>query len=297
MFIDYYFKTPPKGEIALEIFDARRNRLRHFSSATPPPDTTPANVPDYWFAPPEVLPAKAGVNRFVWDLRYPHPAALTYGYFGEHLDYIEYSLPDHAIAGQTPRYQPQGPLIVPGQYELVLTVEGKTYRQPLSVELDPRVHATPADLLAQEELGRKLAAWMDETAGAYDEVAALGKVLADRKKTLASSSPSKEATDALAELEKQLSALESGSEEARGFGVLNRDIARYLTMIDSADLRPTESARAAAAAACQAYKKDVALWNKVNAEGVPALNKYLEQYKLSPLSAAAKSKSEPVCGE
>jgi hypothetical protein len=68
-------------------------------------------------------------------------------------------------------------------------------------------------------------------------------------------------------------------------------------MIDSADLRPTESARAAAAAACQAYKKDVALWNKVNAESVLALNKHLEQYKLSPLSAAAKSRSEPVCGE
>jgi hypothetical protein len=98
-------------------------------------------------------------------------------------------------------------------------------------------------------------------------------------------------------LEKQLLALESGSEEARGFGALNRDIARYLTMIDSADLRPAESARAAAAAACQAYKKDVALWNKVNAESVLALNKHLEQYKLSPLSAAAKSRSEPVCGE
>jgi photosystem II stability/assembly factor-like uncharacterized protein len=297
MLIDYYFKTPPKGEITLEIFDAKKNRLQHFSSAAPAPDTTPANVPDYWFAPPEVLPARAGVNRFVWDLRYPHPAALTYGYFGEHLDYIEYSLPDHAIAGQTPRYQPQGPLVVPGQYELALTVEGKTYRQPLVVELDPRVHATPSDLMAQEELARKLAAWMDGTAGAYDEVAALGKALADRKKTLASASPSKEATDALAELEKQLSALESGSEEARGFGVLNRDIARYLTMIDSADLRPTESARAAASAACQAYKKDVGLWNKVNAESVPALNKYLEQYKLSPISVAAKSKSEPVCGE
>jgi hypothetical protein len=35
----------------------------------------------------------------------------------------------------------------------------------------------------------------------------------------------------------------------------------------------------------------------VNAESVLALNKHLEQYKLSPLSAAAKSRSEPVCGE
>lgn len=294
--IDYSFKSPPKGEITLEIFDSRKNRVRRFSNVAPAADTTPANVPDYWFAPPEVLPAQAGINRFAWDLRYPHPRALTYGYFGEHLEYIEYSLPDHAIAGQTPRYQPQGPLVVPGQYELALTAEGKTYRQSLSVELDPRVHVSQADLLAQEELGRKLASWMDETASAYDEVTALGKELADRKKALASASPSKEANDAVAELEKQLSALESGSEESRGFGALNRDLARYLTMIDSADLRPTESARKAAAEACQAYKKDVALWNKLNAETLPALNKHLEQSKLLPLHAA-KSHVEPLCTE
>jgi photosystem II stability/assembly factor-like uncharacterized protein len=295
--IDYYFKTHPKGEITLEIFDAKKNRVQRFSNMAPPADSTPANVPEYWFAPPEVLPTKTGVNRFVWNLRYPHPAALTYGYFGKHLDYIEYSLPDHAIAGQTPRYQPQGPLVVPGQYELALTVEGKTYRQQLSVELDPRVHVSQADLLAQEELARKLAAWMDETAGVYDEVSALGKALADGKKTLASASPSKDVTEALAELEKQLPTLESGTEEARGFGALNRDLGRYLTMVESADLRPTESARAAAVVACQAYKKDIVLWNKLNAENVPALNKYLEQYRLSPLQAAAKPRVEPVCAE
>jgi hypothetical protein len=295
--IDYYLKTHPKGEITLEIFDAKKNRVQRFSNMAPPADSTPANVPEYWFAPPEVLPTKTGVNRFVWNLRYPHPGALNYGYSGKHLDYIEYSLPDHAIAGQTPRYQPPGPLVVPGQYELALTVEGKTYRQQLSVELDPRVHVSQADLLAQEELARRLAAWMDETAGVYDEVSALGKALADSKKTLASASPSKEATEALAELEKQLPTLESGTEEARGFGALNRDLGRYLTMVESADLRPTESAQAAAVAACQAYKKDIVLWNKLNAENVPALNKYLQQYKLSPLQAAAKPGVEPVCGE
>jgi photosystem II stability/assembly factor-like uncharacterized protein len=294
--IDYYFKTAPKGEVTLEIFDAKGNRMQHFSSVAPPPDATPANVPEYWFAPPEVLPAKAGVNRFVWNLRYPHPAALTYGYFGEHLDYIEYTLPDHAIPGETPRDQPPGPLVVPGQYELALTVEGKTYRQKLAVELDPRVHLSQADLAAQLELARKLADWMDGSASAYEEVSALSKALAERKKALASASALKGATDAASELEKQFAALESGSEDAPGFGPLNRDIARYLTMVESADLRPTESARRAAGEACRAYKKDVVLWNKLNAEGVPALNRLLEPSKGAALTPA-KPSAEPSCPE
>ena len=37
----------------------------------------PANVPEYWFAPPTALPKAAGVNRFAWDLRYPAPLTLA----------------------------------------------------------------------------------------------------------------------------------------------------------------------------------------------------------------------------
>ncbi len=110
-------------ELALLIFPAHPSKESTF----------PANVPEFWFYPPAALPASAGINRFVWDLRYPHPVALPYGYFGERLDYTEYSLPDHAVPGATPRFQPPGPLVVPGKYDLVLTVDGKTYRQRLDV--------------------------------------------------------------------------------------------------------------------------------------------------------------------
>ena len=41
----------------------------------------------------------AGVNRFAWDLRYPAPLTLPYGYYGNLLEYTEYTLADHAIAG------------------------------------------------------------------------------------------------------------------------------------------------------------------------------------------------------
>ena len=68
------------------------------------------------------------MNRFAWDLRYPAPLTLPYGYYGNLLEYMEYTLADHAIAGLTPREQPRGPLVVPGKY----TVELASTRQDVS---------------------------------------------------------------------------------------------------------------------------------------------------------------------
>jgi hypothetical protein len=247
----------------------------------------PPNVPEYWFAPPEVLPTKTGANRFAWDLRYPHPSALTYGYYGERLKYTEYTLPDHAVPGETPRYQPQGPLVVPGKYQLVLTVDGQSYRQPLQVELDPRVDISQADLVAQLELAKKLAAWMDGSAAAFNRVIALHGAIKEKTKLPANAGMTKDLASGVAEFEKQLSALEDGNDAAPGFGPLNRDFGRYLTMVESGDYRPGESAHRAAAEACESLKKNISAWNKLIAEGLPSLNKSLEQAKLPALPAVA----------
>jgi photosystem II stability/assembly factor-like uncharacterized protein len=284
--IDYFLNAAPKGEVTLEVLDASGHRVQRFSSVAPPQGGAPANVPEYWFAAPAALPAKPGANRFAWDLRYPPPTALTYGYYGERLEYTEYTLPDHAIPGETPRYQPQGPLVVPGKYQLVLTVDGQSYRQPLQVELDPRVQVSQADLVAQLDLAKKLAAWMDRSAAAFNRVIALHGALKEKKKLPENAAMPKDLASAAAELDKQLSGLEDGNEAAPGFGPLNRNFGRYLTMIESGDYRPGESAHKAAGEACESFKKNISLWNKLIAEGMPALNKSLEQAKLTALPLA-----------
>ena len=59
-----------------------------------------ANVPEYWLMPPPVMPTSAGMHRMTWDLRYPDPPTLNYGYNGTLLDYREYTLNWHATPGQ-----------------------------------------------------------------------------------------------------------------------------------------------------------------------------------------------------
>ena len=292
--IYYYLKSAPAQEITLEIRDEHGQTVRQFTSKAPPPDNKPKNVPDYWFAPPAVLSKSAGLNRFVWDLQWPPPATLAYSFRGVHLDYIEYTLPDHAIAGKTPRDQPPGPLVAPGRYEIVLTVNGKTYRQPLVVNLDPRVRVSSADLEAQVDLARMMDAWMNTSFRSYNDVAALRTALANARKALDANPQAKDVSESALTLDKELGEIQDGTNAAPGFGSVNRDLARYVTMIQSGDLRPAKSAANSAAIACTALKNDLGRWRIINGERLPALNQILKQNKLATL-ATMKVENDPVC--
>jgi photosystem II stability/assembly factor-like uncharacterized protein len=89
----------------------------------------------------EKLPAAPGMNRFVWDLRYP-PAEDFEGMV--------------LWGGGT-----DGPRVVPGAYRARLSVEGSeggAVEVPVEVQADPRSSSTPADLAAQHAFLRDVQA-------------------------------------------------------------------------------------------------------------------------------------------
>src|SRR5207253_1110227 len=110
--------------------------VRRFSSADKGEEIKEKElrIPTYWIRPSQILPAKAGMQRFVWDLHYPPPEGVTRDY------------PISAIYYDTPS-APLGPTVLPGVYTVKLTVGGKNFTQPLVVKMDPRVK-TPAEGLA-----------------------------------------------------------------------------------------------------------------------------------------------------
>lgn len=266
--IYYYLKSAPKT-ISLEIRDERGNVVRTFTDKPEQRDPRPKNVPDYWFAAPQALSTKPGLNRFVWDLQWPHPETLAYSFRGRPLDYIEYTMPDHAVPGNTPVNQPPGPLVVPGRYELILTVDGNTFRQPLAVTLDPRVQVSQTDLEEQLELARMINQWMKVSFASYNALSTLRMAIAERQREPGANSSAVEAQQ-LKSLEKDLSELLEGTDEAPGFGSVNRDLARYVTMIQGGDIRPPQSAVESATLACRALKNDLIRWRKVS-EGSPSI--------------------------
>jgi hypothetical protein len=104
------------------------------------PGATDCGLPLYWPAPPIRLSARPGFHRFSWDMRFEPIGAEEDPVGG-----------DEGATGAVPhRTYPTSfaPWAPPGSYQVRLIVDGKTFTQPLTLRLDPRVK-TPAAALAQ----------------------------------------------------------------------------------------------------------------------------------------------------
>jgi hypothetical protein len=162
--------------------------------------------------------------------------------------------------------------VPPGHYELVLNVDGKSYRQKLRVVADPRVHIAQADFAAQFDLSQRIIALMNQSAVWFSGLASLETQVAQQIKSLPSTAP-KELAASLEEAQKEIDKLENGSEEAPGFGTLNRNLGRYLVMVQGGDIAPTESVQTAFRSSCEAYVKDATSAHKLTDDILPVLNK------------------------
>jgi photosystem II stability/assembly factor-like uncharacterized protein len=281
--LNYFLPSAPAGEITLDIFDAQHRPVRHYSSTPPPEQKLFANAPSYWFAAPPVLSRNAGVNRFVWDLRYPSPPALTYGYFGELLDYVEYTLADYAIPGKTPVDQPQGPLAAPGQYEAVLTVDGKQYRQTLTVRPDPRVHATAADYSAQLALEQRADSGMTATYNVFHQAQALAQAIPTRSQSLAVNDATKPLLQSLGTLADTAANVMNGVPGFDGVGPLNRDFGRLAWMAGTGDGPVAQTLVTSVDEMCSSLAKALDTWKQANTTTIPQVNQQLQQHGAAAL--------------
>ena len=113
------------------------------------------------------------MRRFVWNLRYADPPAI-------HVQ-SPYNYPIAAIAGSTP-LSPEGPLVLPGKYEVRLKVGEQIFRQPLEVKMDPRVHAVRYELRSSLELQLKISAALAQNFAGYQQTKDLRGRLAELMK-------------------------------------------------------------------------------------------------------------------
>ena len=285
--LDYYLPAVPDGEVTLTISDSRGTVVRTYTSATPPAPTLLANVPSYWFAPPATLTKRRGLNRFAWNLRHSNPKVLPFGYSGRILPYVEYTLAGHAIPGQTPREQPEGPLVVPGEYTVELSAGGRRDRQTLVVHPDPRVRASAADLAAQFDLATRLTDALAATYDGYWSLRDLRAALAERLLALAGARTAKDTATAIRAFDEKVDAIQSGTAAAPGLGPVNRDMARVYQMLLSGDARPSQRVRDSAAESCHALVAALESWRRLNATDLPAVNKALGRLGLAPLGEGA----------
>ena len=287
--IDYALPDGTAGPVTLEILDARGKAVRHYASTDKPEETMEELekqlIPLYWLRMPQTLAATPGMHRWVWDLRYTTPTATNSAY------------PISAVPHDTPR-EPQGPLAQPGTYTVRLTAGGKTMTAPLTVKMDPRVHATAAELQSLFAAQMKLADLMTKSATASLEAHSAEEQLDALAKS--AQGAVKDAVDAAGkELAEVLSGHDkhTGGEAEPGLDDVAGESAELYAQVGMADAAPTAAQSKAAAHAGEETAEVLKRWERVKHESIPALNRKLEGAHLPALNLEQKPQNMPESGD
>ncbi len=115
----YYLREEPEGEVTLTFADAGGREIASYTGGAEPSDD----------GTQQCVPVARGMNRFVWDMRYPGPKGI----------------PNDATMG--PFWaSSQGPEAPPGEYQVVLAAGGQVYSQTFDMLKDPRVSASQEEI-------------------------------------------------------------------------------------------------------------------------------------------------------
>jgi hypothetical protein len=276
--IDFYLKSAPKEvspgkkeEVQLEILDSQGKLVRKFSN-NKPPDEQPESEFDSEQRTGGLLAPEAGMNRFAWDLKYEPPAKAK---------------DEGPWTGR-----PEGPLVVPGKYEVKLTAEGKSFTAPLEVKLEPRVKTPQADLEKQLDLALKIRDAVNEAHKAVTEMREIRAQLQDLKKRLAGSPQSKVIAGAADSIDKKMTPVEEeliqpklkSSEDSLNYPImLSEKLLALGSMIENSDTLPTDQSFEVFKVYRSQLDEELAKWNEIRTKDVAAFNELVQKESVPPL--------------
>jgi photosystem II stability/assembly factor-like uncharacterized protein len=231
----YSLKTKPTTDLVIEFQDADGKTIKKFTGRQPKAGGSQGQAG----APPAAtddgdgggarVATEVGLNRFVWDLRYPDAVRFP--------GMILWS-------GET-----RGPKIVPGDYQVKLTVDGQTQTQSFTVKPDPRLQTTAADYTKQLDLALKIRDKLSETHNAILQIRDVRKQVDDLLKRLRGQANFKAINDAGTSLNKSLTTVEEAlyqtknqsSQDPLNFPIrLNNKLAALGGVVSDSETPPTD---------------------------------------------------------
>jgi hypothetical protein len=259
--VHYYLREAPAEEVTLQVLEAGGQVIRTVSSRAR--------------ERAERLPADAGLNRFVWNLRYPDASRFDGMIFW---------------AGGT-----QGPRAVPGRYQVRLTAG--SWSETIAVDLvnDPRLPVSQADLQAQFDFLIRI---RDRVTEANDAVTRIRAVRRDVDGVLsrlgnagaAARGPAADSVRALAgAIRDELTAAEEAiyqtrnrsSQDPLNYPIrLNNKIAALAGGVASADARPTDQSLAVFEELSAALQRELDRVAAVLRDRIPAFNAAVRELNL-----------------
>ncbi|HEY7984582.1 MAG TPA: hypothetical protein VID73_10470 [Ktedonobacterales bacterium] len=261
--LHYWLREKPEQPVSLRLLDEHGEVMRTLTSDSE--------------KPPRV-PAAAGANRFVWDMRYERPTKLEgdkpRGPFED----------EDADAGVAPR-------AAPGRYQAQLVVGETTLTQPFTIVKDPRLPASDADLVEQFTLKRAIRDKVNETHEAVNQIRRVRKQLdgwEERAKSLGDERGER-LTAAIKPLRERLTAAEGAfvnldaAKLVPGAAKLDERLATLSGMIDESDDRPTQAAHEVFAAISEDVGVALGTWQQLRDGDVRQFNELVREADLPAL--------------
>ncbi len=271
-----YYNLPAKAKDAsLEFLDPQGKLIRKFTNHEEHKEEKPAESAEEEedfsarLAGPTVIPADAGMNRFVWNLRYPDAMKI----------------PGMILWDASLR----GPLIVPGTYTVKLTYDGKTESQTFDVLKDPRINTTQEQYLAQLELELQIRDKLTKTHEAILNIRSIRRQIDD----LAARIDNKEVAAKAKALNAELTAVEEAlyqtknkaNEDPLNFPIrLNNKLASLLEAIQSADAPPTAQEQQVYEDITTGINAQLKKLDTILTEQVTAFNKFVKAQDIPAVS-------------
>jgi photosystem II stability/assembly factor-like uncharacterized protein len=248
-YIDYVIRNANAQPVTIDILDANDALVRRYSSADIPPamDLKRLGTAPEWFTAPSTVSAAPGMHRFVWPLHYPAPAGVG-GRRG----------------GGGGGAFADGIWAPPGDYKVVLTVNGQKFTQPLTVVPDPRVK------LPASAYGEQFAFAREVEKERALVVSALGEAAAFVKRTDISDVQRRQADEVSGTITGDDFTAPPPAEGALRF--INQQLGKLANAVDSADAAPTTDARTSWSKLKPAAEAALAAWAAVKGEA-PAVVK------------------------
>ena len=217
--VHYYLADQPEDEVTIAFLDADGNEINSYSSKS-------EDAP--W------APAKAGANRFVWNLRGKGATPLeSDGAKDRRIQRAEEQVP---------------PRVTPGAYQVRLTVGDQTMTESFKILRDPRLKASDADLKAQFEMKTGIRDLVSSTNEAINQIRSVrGQVEEWAKRADAGDDPegvrtaAEELKEKLTSVEGELTQADAGAAQP-GEAKIREKLLSLTTMIDESDARPTQGA-------------------------------------------------------
>ena len=220
-----------------------------------------------------------GMNRFLWDMRYPGSSMLP---------------SNDGMLGWGPGKVSEGPLAPPGTYKVKITINNATYAEEFKIYKNPLISASQEDLDAQFELSMKIVKRASQITKAVTQIRSLKQQIEGWVSRITETTTQQEITTLSDNLISRLSDIEQKLVQSGNKGPVNQVGRGSVTTLDgkfngllgvisSADFAPTKQSYQVFDKLSDSLDQQLRQLKSFLAKEIPEFNNLILELNLPPI--------------